>query len=502
MRSKLLPELCVGLNIQKSLPGIHITGLALDSREVRPNYLFLAYPGTQTDGRNYIVSAIQNGALVIIYEEIENQLSAIISDFPKIIFIPIKHLQKHIAHIAANFYDYPAKELKIIGVTGTNGKTSCTHFIAQCLNWHGNTCAVIGTLGNGFINALDAATHTTPNPIELQKLLADYLAKGATHVAMEVSSHSLEQERVAEINFEVAVLTNLTRDHLDYHQSMENYANAKRKLFAFSSVKTCILNGDDDFGLTLINEFSTLKTVYVYTHERQSELPNETLLISASHTNFSAKGISATLNTPWGTGLLHSTLLGKFNLSNLLAVFTAILHLGVPFESSLDYLSRLQSVPGRMQMLGGDQQPLIIVDYAHTPDALEKLLVTSKTYCTGKLWCVFGCGGDRDKGKRSVMGKIAENYADVVIVTDDNPRHENSADIIAEILSGMIAPKNAIVEHDRKRAIEHALNSAKQDDIILIAGKGHETYQQIGDEKYPFNDFVLAKLWLANEKNS
>lgn len=475
-----------------------IAGLALDSRQVKAGDCFFAQIGTHTDGRLYISDAINKGAVAVLFEASNaDSVQTLLEQYPQIVFIAIEELSNKIALIAARFYDFPAKKLHMIGVTGTNGKTSCSHFIAESLQMANKPCGVIGTLGNGFPGHLQQATHTTPNPIELQAQLAALVTESARYLAMEVSSHGLAQGRVAGIPFEIAVFTNLTRDHLDFHGTMENYAEAKRKLFYTPGLKAAVVNIDDPFGDSLVEELRGKVDIFAYSADGKSLGHSDVAEIRCHQVKLDMNGIMASILTPWGDGVLHSRLLGRFNLSNLLSVLATLCILGVPLEATLDYLSRLQGVTGRMQLLGGGEKPLVIVDYAHTPDALEKLLLSAKEYCQGQIWCVFGCGGDRDKGKRPEMGGLVERYADRIVVTDDNPRHEDPITIVAEILAGMQQPEAAVVEHDRARAIAHAVSCAHKGDIVLIAGKGHENYQQIGAEKRPFNDAVTVQMLLA-----
>lgn len=358
----------------------------------------------------------------------------------------------------------------------------------------GKRCGVIGTLGSGFPDAITPGALTTPGAIELQHIIATLQQRGATYLAMEVSSHSLVQHRVAGIPFEIALFTNLTRDHLDYHGSMENYAQAKRLLFLTSTLKSAVINADDAFGRQLLTEFAPKLACYAYT--TQSRSLNNVAMISADNIRLHTHGFSADIHTPWGEGELHSTLFGRFNLSNLLAVLTTLGILGIPFAQILEHLNTLPTVTGRMQRFGGGAQPTVVVDYAHTPDALEQALTALREHSQRHLWCVFGCGGNRDSGKRQLMARIAETHSDHVIVTDDNPRLEDPQKITDDILSGFLHLDAVYVEHDRKRAIAYAIQHASADDIILIAGKGHEPYQQIGATKIPFSDAEQVILQL------
>lgn len=476
-----------------------IMGLTQDSRTVKEGYLFFARHGTQAEGKNYIHAAIQNGAVAIL-SEVETGTTPSVNhyknDEKSVPIYSIPDLDKNLGLIAARFFDEPAKAVKMIGITGTNGKTSCSHFIAACLNKAGYKSGVIGTLGHGVPGHLQNANNTTPNQIELQQLLATMVAENVKYIAMEVSSHGLVQNRVSGIPFEIGIFTNITRDHLDYHGSMENYAAAKRLLFLQPGLHYAVINADDAYGQRLIDEFQQRMPVYAYS-TTDHVLNPAIQQIRAHQVKLDISGIAATIHTPWGDGVLHSRLLGRFNLSNLLAVLTTLCILGIHLEAAIDYISQLNGIPGRMELFGGGEQPLVVVDYAHTPDALMQSLTALKEYAIGDIWCVFGCGGDRDRGKRPQMGAIVEQYADHMVVTDDNPRHEDRKAIVADILAGMQRPKLAVIEHDRQRAIAHAISCAHQGDIVLVAGKGHESYQQIGAEMHPFNDALTVQMILA-----
>jgi UDP-N-acetylmuramoyl-L-alanyl-D-glutamate--2,6-diaminopimelate ligase len=470
-------------NMAKILPteDCEITGLTLDSRLVKPGDLFLAYPGGVGDGRNYLGMAMERGARAIVCEA-DGFISHQAIPVP---LIKIAKLQKKVTHIAAQFYKQPSARMQVIGVTGTNGKTSTTQFIATALQRQNLKCGIIGTLGTGFPNKIDYGTHTTPDPISLQKLMFDFYAHEAKAVAMEVSSHGLEQGRVDGIEFAIAVFTNLTRDHLDYHGSMEKYGAAKQRLFKHPGLRHAVINADDDFGYKLITDFAEHLPIVAYS---ANGVATKGQNVMASNLVLHANGFSTEITSPWGDGALHSKLFGRFNVSNLLAVLAVLGILGIPFAKILESLAELTTVPGRMQVLGGGSRPLIVVDFAHTPDALEKVLLALREHCQGKIWCVFGCGGDRDRGKRPLMGQIAERFSDYIVITDDNPRTEDPQQIVDDILQGLLCSWAAEVEHDRHAAISHALECAEVGDVVLIAGKGHELYQIIGKEKVPFSD--------------
>lgn len=474
---------------------VDISGLTLDSREVKPGDLFFACKGTQLDGRDYIDDAIKNGAAAIL-SEVESATTPMQTKNNVPIF-PVRDLHQIIGRVAENFYNAPTKKLKIVGITGTNGKTSCSYFIAQALQQVNIPCGVIGTLGNGMYGDIKPGKLTTPDAITLHALFADFVKEHAKVVAMEASSHSIEQGRINGIEFEVGVFTNLTRDHLDYHGTMEAYGAAKKKLFDNPLTKSAVINADDDFGNVLLKT-AVHSNAFAYTTNKKLELPDSIPIIYADKLQLDLSGIRAHVVSPWGKGELYAPLIGKFNVSNVLAALTTLCLLEVPFDEALKSLNHLSPVPGRMQTIGGKEKPLVVVDYAHTPDALEKVLNALREHCEGKLYCLFGCGGDRDKGKRPLMAKIAEQYADVVMVTDDNPRTEDPEQIVADIVQGFAKPDKIIIQHDRSKAIEDIIQYAQTGDCVLIAGKGAETYQQIGKEKLPFSDVEKVKKYLGH----
>lgn len=459
------------------VPLVHdpeIVGMTIDSRAVQPGWLFIAVPGARTDGRAFIAGAYSCGAAAVVYE-----LDNFEPDARGASAIGVRALRQHIGTIADRFYAAPTQKLKVIGVTGTNGKTTTTHLLAQALDRPGSRCGLIGTLGSGFPGQLDSSLHTTPDAISVHRLLAEFVNAEASTVCMEVSSHALDQGRVAGVVFDIAVFTNLTRDHLDYHGDMEAYAAAKSRLFDFPHLKAVVINQDDVFGRELIERMRSRAQVVSF------GLINgdvRTLNIKTS-----IDGLVLTIITPQGETQLQSQLLGRFNASNLLAALAVLLAAGMPLADASSALAQAQPVAGRMERFGGiNGQPLVVVDYAHTPDALEKVLQALREHTQGRLVCVFGCGGGRDRGKRALMGRIAEQFADTVILTSDNPRHEDPAAIINEIVSGMQTTPSAVP--DRTQAIRVALAGASAADIVLVAGKGHEDYQQVGDRRLDYSD--------------
>jgi len=458
-----------------------IRELALDSRKVRAGDLFLAVPGAKVDGRNHIADALQRGAAAVAYE-VEGATVLPITDVP---LIPVKGLAAQLSDIAGRFYGDPSRQLNLVGVTGTNGKTSVSQLIAQALDLLGQHCGILGTLGTGFHGALQSGMLTTPDPIAVQASLADLKKAGAKAVAMEVSSHGLDQGRVTALAFDVAVFTNLSRDHLDYHGSMQAYGAAKARLFKWVDLSCRVINIDDEFGRRLAAEEHESRLL-TYSQED----PGAYLYCRESQ--FSDDGVRATLVTPQGEHHLRASLLGRFNLSNLLAAVGALLGLDYPLDEILRVLPQLEGPTGRMQRLGGGARPLVVVDYAHTPDALEKVLLALRPHAKGRLLCLFGCGGDRDRGKRPLMAEVVERLADGVLVTDDNPRTEDPARIFDDIRTGFVAADKVRFVAGRGPAIAELIAGASADDVIVLAGKGHEDYQEINGERHDFSDLVEA----------
>ncbi|WP_426690115.1 UDP-N-acetylmuramoyl-L-alanyl-D-glutamate--2,6-diaminopimelate ligase [Rhodanobacter ginsengiterrae] len=465
-----------------------VSGLALDSRRVARGDAFFALNGTQAHGITFAAGAVQRGARVVLAEApAVDDVAAL-----EVPVLWIDGLHEQVSEIAARFYERPSEALRMVGVTGTNGKTSCVQLLAQALTLLGHRAASIGTLGAGVHGQLHEGERTTPDAISVQAQLAAFRDDRVSHVAMEVSSHALVQGRVAAVDFEVAAFTNLTRDHLDYHGSMEAYGAAKASLFAWPGLRSAVINADDTFGCELATRVpeGVQKLRFSMAGDGDAE-------IAASDIVTSVEGLAFHLRTPWGTRAIRSHLLGRFNVANLLAVVGCLGALGEPFARIVDAVAQLQPVNGRMSRLGGAPgQPLVVVDYAHTPDALEQALNAVRAHCAGKLICVFGCGGERDVGKRPLMGEIAARLADVAIVTDDNPRGEDGDAIVAQIVAGMTAAPAMTVERDRAQAIADALQLAHAGDVVLIAGKGHETYQDGATGKHPFDDLLVARAAL------
>lgn len=456
--------------------GVHPVSITADSRKVQAGSLFLAYPGERHDGRAFVAQALAQGVAAVAWESDGFDWNA---DW-HVPNLPVRRLREQCGNIADSFYGQPSEKLWMIGVTGTNGKTSCSHWLAQTLGLLGRKTALVGTLGNGFPGALSDAINTTPDPILLHGMLADYLQQGAKAVAMEVSSHGLEQDRVGGVHFDVAVLTNLSRDHLDYHGDMAAYAAAKKKLFDWEGLSCSVLNIDDAFGLQLAHELlAASKPVLTYGFA-------EDAMVRGHDLNFTAQGLSVQVATTAGHAAITAPVVGRFNASNLLAVLATLLSSGVKLHDAVAAIAQIKPVAGRMQQMGGGSQPLVVIDYAHTPDALEKVLHALRAQSAGKLLCVFGCGGNRDQGKRPLMAEVASRLADKVIVTSDNPRDEEPEAIIKAIEAGLSGEYEIVP--DRAKAIAAAIRQAGAGDMVLVAGKGHENYQEIAGVKYPFSD--------------
>ncbi len=480
---------------------VEIHGVCADSRHVQPGDLFLACAGAQAHGLDYSAQVLQAGAVAIVYEPpaAAHPALAAASAVP---MLALPGLHDQLGLIAARFYQQPSQALDVIGITGTNGKTSCSQFIAQALDQTGERCGIIGTLGYGLFGELTAGERTTPDAVEVQRLLADMLAHGAHHVAMEVSSHALDQGRVNGVDFRVAVWTNLTRDHLDYHGDMAAYAKAKQRLFMAPGLRHAVINLDDDYGRELLAAIPAGVQTIGYTLNQktvQQSAFSAQYLLAGSDLQLTDAGIDLHVQSPWGEGRLRAGLLGRFNASNLLAALATLLALEVPFDSAVQRLGRVSTVPGRMERFGGGRQPLVVVDYAHTPDALEQALRALRGHCHGKLWCIFGCGGERDTGKRPLMGEVAEQSADRVVVTDDNPRGEDPIQIVADIMAGMRNPDAAYLRRDRTQAIAFAIEQSRPGDVILVAGKGHEDYQLVGTRRIPYSDRQSVATLLRRE---
>lgn len=491
--SKSLAELLVGLANIDVL--IDVTGVAIDSRKVKAGDLFLAYRGTQVNGADYIDNAIQAGAVAIaIDEDEEMNLQSI-----PVMVVKVANLRKQAGVIISRFYDEPSKQMQVIGVTGTNGKTTVSYMIAQVLFMLGKQSAIIGTIGQGQFGKVEPTSTTTPDPVKLHSLFYSWRNE-VDSVVMEVSSHALDQGRVAGIEFNTAIFTNLSRDHLDYHRTFKDYADAKFQLFQTSGLKRVVVNIDDAYGVQLIDLLPKNLNIFAYsTITIQSEINkpkinrNDVSFIFCEKIETDQLKTKLTIQSPWGQVTIETGLLGNFNRENILAAFSTLCASGFSAEQVAAALSRFTGIPGRMECFSSESSPLLVVDYAHTPDALEKALTALRLYGKGKLFCIFGCGGNRDVGKRSQMGAIAESLSDQIVLTNDNPRTESEKKIIENILEGIKEKSQVIIKYDRSDAIINTFLNANKDDVILIAGKGHETTQQIGSTLLPFSDRELAR---------
>ena len=470
--------------------GVVPTGVADDSRQVLPGDLFLAYPGDLADGRRYIADALARGAVAVLWQPGGEFVWA--HDVPNLSVPALRPLAGPLAHTV---YGYPSEGLSLIAITGTNGKTT----ISQCLaRVYPKPCAIIGTLGAGFPDALTETGFTTPEATTLMRYLADFRAHDAAACALEASSIGIEEGRMNGARVDVAVFTNFTRDHLDYHGTMEAYADAKEKLFHWPHLRTAIVNLDDEFGLKLLRDTSATRALGYCIGEGRRDFP---ALVRAEGLADMAHGQRFDLVLPNGRASVETALVGRYNISNLLAIAAVLFDAGLAADEVARRLSELTPPPGRMERVGGVGEPLVVVDYAHTPDALENALLALRAVATGRegrLVVVFGCGGDRDKGKRPQMGAVAERLADRVLVTSDNPRSEKPQSIIDDIVAGM---NQAEIEIDRAAAIARAVSEADAQDVILLAGKGHEPYQDMGSVRLPFSDVEQAGLALAQRRN-
>lgn len=482
-------------DLSASFASVPIIGLQLDSRKLRTGEVFLAYGGTVVDGRDYIQQAIDAGAAAVLVDhsgkwrlhrkERYGKSSCHPQQVP---IIGVPHLRERLSELAGRLYRHPSEDLSLIGITGTNGKTTCSHLTMQLMNALGHSCGVIGTLGHGLDGEIQAGRNTTPDALSIQKWLAQWRDQGIETAVMEVSSHGLDQGRTAGLTFHSALLTNVTQDHLDYHGSMEAYVAAKAKLFQQQGLRFAVFNADDHYANVLSTKISDA------VHCLRYSLTDSQADVWIEKPVFAVNGVKTILHTPWGSQKCYSPLLGQFNLSNLVAVITVLASMGFSLDDLIEKISGLHTVPGRMERVKPWADIDVVVDYAHTPDALRQALKAMRLHGDGSLWCVFGCGGERDKDKRAQMGSVAEKLADKVIVTCDNPRSESAQHIVDDILSGFSRSPNGspFVELDRAKAIAWTIEHAKPGDHVLIAGKGHESYQYIGEQRLAFSDVEHA----------
>ncbi len=487
----ILNELTVGVKIKKLLgsENVRVLGITHDSNQVGKGFLFAAIKGETTDGHAFIRHAVDRGASALLVETVDG------IELRDISVVLVEDCRSSLAQIASNFYSHPTKELKLVGITGTNGKTTTTYLLESILQQDNNNVGVIGTVEHRYQGAKITSNMTTPESIDLMALLRDMRKSGVEYVVMEVSSHSLDKKRVLGCHFDTAVFTNLSQDHLDYHKTLDNYFTAKKSFFAEVLKKSgkrpisSVINVDDPYGRKLIKD-SPGNIISYSLEDRHAE-------VFADEIKFTNEGILSKVRTPWGEIDIKSNLLGRHNLSNILAATASALSLGVPSDSVEKGVLSLSSIPGRLERVDNHLGITILVDYAHTPDALKNVLQVARPLTRGRLILVFGCGGDRDPMKRPIMGRIGRELSDILIVTSDNPRTESPEGIIEDIENGVFdgtfSGKTYFRIVDRRSAIEKAIEIAVEGDSVLIAGKGHENYQIVGKEKSPFDDREVAR---------
>ncbi len=493
MTPRSLRELTAGLVSEPmEMPaGISVSDVTLDSRAVSPGALFLACRGGTHHGLEFADQAVARGARAILYEADEHFRPSLES---QIFAAAVPRLSRHVGTIADRFFGLPAQALTVAGITGTNGKTTCTWLLAQALQLGNRRAAFMGTLGFGVPPRLTSTEHTTSDAVSVHRQFAALRELGAECVCMEVSSHAIEQHRVAAVRFETAAFTNLTRDHLDYHGTMEAYGAVKARLFEWPQLAHRVINVDDPFGAQLAAQLSPARLVVTSRNAAAAEGYAER--VAARRVIRESRGLRIAIDSSWGAGELAVPLIGDFNVDNVLTVLAVLLAWKVPLAQALAALAQCKPPSGRLETFGGVAGlPLAIVDYAHTPDGLSKALQAARAHCRGRLRVVFGCGGDRDPGKRPIMGRIASELADEAVVTDDNPRTEDPARIVADILAGFVG--RPLVEHDRALAIRTALGHSDPDDVVLVAGKGHEDYQIYGKTRRPFSDQAIVSAALG-----
>ena len=473
-------------------PALDIYGISSDSRSLKPGDLFLACAGHSSHGLDYITDAMSAGVAAVAWDCSTAPHPACVVTVP---MIAVPDLATHLGEISNRFYARPSATVKVVGVTGTNGKTTVAWLIAQCLDRLEQACGYVGTLGVGISDIEGGEGMTTPGVIEMHRHLAEFRDAGAANAAVEVSSHALAQNRIDGIAFDTVMFTNLSRDHLDYHGDMQSYAETKARLFLDYSTRHRIINLDSEFG-TQLAEKCGLDVVTVSTNF--DRVANGRPYVFVRSVVARDSGSLVRVGSSWGDGEFDLPLPGDFNVANAVIVLALLLQQGVPLDKACDVLSTVTAPPGRMQRVSAAAElPWVYVDYAHTPSAIDSALRALKVHCKGKLWCVFGCGGDRDAGKRPLMGKLAERLSDRIVLTSDNPRGEEPAEIIAAIVAGLSKPQRAMIIEDRAAAIAWAIEQAAADDVVLIAGKGHENYQIVGDERLDFSDYGVAQANLT-----
>ena len=467
------------------VPPVQITDLSAHSSEVAAGTAFLACRGRRSHGLDHLPAALAAGAAAIVWEPGDDVRPPEVPD--GIASVPVSRLGHRLGDIASRFFGAPSHRLRVAGITGTNGKSTTAYLIATALERRGRACGFLGTLGIGRPDGLERAALTTLDAVSLQRRMAGFAAEGVGHVAMEVSSHALDQGRASGVRFAVAVLTNLSRDHLDYHGDHRAYGAAKARLFTHSDVERAVVNAGDPFGLEILARLGARLRPVAVTLGEPAQPPSGDFL-HGTLIRSDVRGLQVRFTSSWGAGTLTSPLIGEFNAENLLLALAVLMLWELPLDEALAGLAGASAAPGRMERFQTSSGALALVDFAHTPAALARALQAARAICAGQLWCVFGCGGERDRGKRGLMGEIAEQHADRVLLTDDNPRGEDAARIVRDIQSGMANPAAAIVQRERELAIGFAFAHAQQGDVVLVAGKGHEDYQIVGGEKRAWSD--------------
>jgi UDP-N-acetylmuramoyl-L-alanyl-D-glutamate--2,6-diaminopimelate ligase len=485
--SKNLADLLAGF---ADAPAIEISGISSDSRSLKRGDLFLACGGDNSHGLDYLGDAVTAGVAAVAWDSSSSDAPDTEVGVP---MVAVPNLAKLLGTIANRFYGEPSRDISVVGITGTNGKTTVAWLIAQCYEQLGKTCGYVGTLGAGIGELDGGEAMTTPGAVELHGYFDDFRSQGARCAAVEVSSHALAQDRVAGVVFDAVLFTNLSRDHLDYHGDMRAYAETKARLFLENNAKSRIINLDTEFGAELANRCGDNVVTVSTNFDR---VANGRPYVFVRSVVAQDTGSRVRVSTSWGDSEFALPLPGEFNVANAVIVLALLLQQGESLEKACAVLSTVSAPPGRMQRVdAAPELPAVYVDYAHTPAAIDGALQALRAHCKGKLWCVFGCGGDRDPGKRPQMGKLAEHRADQLVITNDNPRGEDPAAIIDAIVSGLVKPDQAMVIEDRAAAIAWAIDKAAAADVVLIAGKGHENYQLLGDKRLDFSDYGAA---LAN----
>ncbi len=493
LHSMTLKQLLEGFVDQQLLSDVPVQGLSSNSQKVIQGDLFVAQAGITNHAIDFAADAIKEGAVAVLYDADDDyckQRVGLLEKQHKVEWIPVPQLNQATSMIASRFYGDPSRAVKLIGVTGTDGKTSVTHLLVQALTGMGKIAGSIGTLGYGIANRLSMIGYTTPDAICVQSLLAELHDKGCEYIVMEVSSHALKQHRVSGCEFDIALLTNLGSDHLDYHGTLEQYAAAKSELFEFSSLKGRVFNTADKLGIDLYKQYQSDFALAVNAHEEMPDVNS----VSIRHSQMTEQGLQIIAKTGQGDINVQSALIGSFNIDNLVSCIAVLQLLGFSRQQIETAMQMLTPIPGRMEFYpAGNGLPAVVIDFAHTAQALEACLQALQGSYQGEMYCVFGCGGDRDRTKRPSMAAVAERLADHVILTDDNPRFESAQQIMTDMIGGLQQPEQVRVIHDRSTAIKTAISQARENDLVVIAGKGHEEFQIVADQKIPFSDRALVR---------